>query len=228
MQDALELYKMRDIDYSSFYKKYSSNYKFLGGTLEVDFVAAFLDNIDPRPDIDASDLLSSYRLRLYELIRKYVAKDPHGTWKYLKDLSESYKLGILSDNSCHTKEMWQNVFKDNQLDIFDFFIVSESVGVEKPNMRMFFEIRKHIDCPLEEVYFFGNNLIRDGAAAFYGMHFIHINGFSSPPVHQSHSLFPTKSFLSYNFINHDNLGLFYLASNYISTYNDNMVKSAGN
>ena len=70
MKKALEIHNLhQDYDkYQSFYKNSKSKYKFLGGGLNVEFIASFLENCIPDNDLDAYVFLGDYRQNLYNLI----------------------------------------------------------------------------------------------------------------------------------------------------------------
>ncbi|OLS24707.1 MAG: hypothetical protein HeimC2_21880 [Candidatus Heimdallarchaeota archaeon LC_2] len=203
----MRLHGLGDINYRELYDYFKNILPFVGGALDLSFVSAVLRKINPIPEVDAITILTDYRQSLYDLIKQYILTDPNGTWKYLRDMSDDHHLGILSDNNIETKELWLEVLKETDNDIFDFFIVSEEVGVSKPNLRMFFEIKKQLDPAIrfDEIYYFGDNLIRDGVSAFYGMIFVHVNGFVTPTIQKRQPYRPDKTLISIDFVNHDSL-----------------------
>ena len=64
--------------------------------------------------------------------------------------------------------------------LFDTVVVSERVGIEKPDPRIFREILRRLDIPPEEARsaaLFGDNSIADGACRVEGMRFVLVTGY---------------------------------------------------
>lgn len=72
---------------------------------------------------------------------------------------------------------------------------------------MFFEIKRKLDPSMkfDEMYFFGDNLIRDGVSAFYDMIFVHVYGYVTPTIQKKQPYRPDKPLLSIDYINHDSI-----------------------
>ncbi|MCH8908568.1 MAG: HAD family hydrolase [Candidatus Heimdallarchaeota archaeon] len=123
-------------------------------------------------------LLKLYQSKFGVLLSQFIASDPYGTFNYLKSLSTRFNLGILSDNSVATRDFWQEHLNKNNLDIFDFFIVSEEIGFSKPHQKMFDKLIKLSHLEPAEIIYFGDNLTKDQAVEKYGIKFVHVSGFN--------------------------------------------------
>ena len=87
-----------------------------------------------------------------------------------------YKIAVLSDNSFSAKKLYSNLWKKCGL-IFDAFVVSAEVGVEKPSKKIFQTVLKRLKLKPKNAVYFGNNLKRDVVAKKYGWDFVWIYGF---------------------------------------------------
>jgi putative hydrolase of the HAD superfamily len=82
--------------------------------------------------------------------------DTKQTLKYLKKMG--FKLAIVSNASAEV----ENIFKRTGIDkFFDSIIVSEKVGYEKPDIRIFKKALKELNVLPEEAVFIGDNFIAD-------------------------------------------------------------------
>lgn len=90
----------------------------------------------------------------------------------LKRINEDFgPIGFISDNSIAAKKFYKKLFEDEGLD-YDGFVVSEEVGVKKPDREIFEAfIRERCEEAGSFVYF-GNYVDRDKAAEKEGMHFV--------------------------------------------------------
>ncbi|MCH8907757.1 MAG: HAD family hydrolase [Candidatus Heimdallarchaeota archaeon] len=158
---------------------------FLGtfSTIEaLELMNGMLDS--PITETQIPALLKMFQSKLSIAISQFIPKDPYGTFSYLRSLSKRFRLGILSDNSIVTKLFWQDQLIKHDLDVFDFFIVSEEVGVRKPHKKMFDVVIRVSNLEPEEIVYFGDNLSKDQAAEKFGMKFVHVFGFNPgfPPI----------------------------------------------
>lgn len=85
-------------------------------------------------------------------------------------------IGFISDNSVAAKEFYIDFFKQYNID-YKGFIVSEEVGVEKPNPQIFEEFLNQREEPAERFVYFGNYVDRDKGAEKVGMHFVWVTEF---------------------------------------------------
>lgn len=80
-------------------------------------------------------------------------------------------IGFISDNSIEAKKFYQRLFADKKLS-YNGFIVSEEVGVKKPNKKIFKAFLDERKESAERFVYFGNYVDRDKAAEKVGMNFI--------------------------------------------------------
>jgi len=74
-------------------------------------------------------------------------------------LKSKYKLGVLSDSRSDVAR--SILFKIGVLGFFDVVVVSEDLGVEKPNQLLFKKVVSELRCSPEEVVYVGDRLERD-------------------------------------------------------------------
>lgn len=67
--------------------------------------------------------------------------------------------------------------KTNLRHFFDAIIVSEGIGIEKPDRRIFLEALKQLSAKGEEMVMFGDNQIADGASKNLGIFFVLVTGY---------------------------------------------------
>ena len=81
--------------------------------------------------------------------------------------------GFISDNSLEAKLFYRDLFNVHGID-FRGFVVSEEVGVEKPNAEIFeaFLERRGIDG--DRCVYFGNRADIDSACELVGMDYVHV------------------------------------------------------
>lgn len=96
----------------------------------------------------------------------------HGVFEFLRKTSEKLgPIGFVSDNTIEGKN-WM----EQQLDIhnvpYEGLVVSEEVGVEKPDPKIFKEFLNRRGRPGGDFTYFGNNLNRDPACRRVGMEFV--------------------------------------------------------
>lgn len=93
-------------------------------------------------------------------------------FKFLKQCSEEFgTIGFISDNSLEGKEWFKNLLEENDVP-YDVLLVSDEIGVEKPDPRIFEEFLERRGEPAEKFVYIGNNVERDSAAEKVGMGFI--------------------------------------------------------
>jgi FMN phosphatase YigB (HAD superfamily) len=99
-------------------------------------------------------------------------------------------IGFISDNSIAAKEFYKNLFEDEGLE-YEGFVVSEEVGVKKPNKEIFEAFIEERSEDAERFVYFGNYVDRDKAAEKEGMHFVwddryHVfhSSFDGPTIHK--------------------------------------------
>lgn len=118
-----------------------------------------------------------YWSKLYDFYMKdKKGKQIKAIIKFLRN--QNYKVGLLSDNSFQGKRRSANIWRRIGVK-FDSFVVSEEVGVEKPNRRLFKTILNRLRIKPEKVVYFGNSLKRDAVASKYGWDFVWVFGYAN-------------------------------------------------
>jgi len=77
----------------------------------------------------------------------------------LTKLKSKYKLGVLSDSRSDVAR--SILLKIGVLGFFDVVVVSEDLGVEKPNQLLFKRVLSELRCSPEEVIYVGDSLEKD-------------------------------------------------------------------
>lgn len=115
---------------------------------------------------DAEEITESY----HKKIELYL--EEKGIFTLLEKFNREYGfVGFISDNSLECKYFWEDMLRDKGLN--PRIVVSEQVGVEKPDPHIFDRFLKlsEYDDPEKYVYF-GNSVERDSAAENTGMNFV--------------------------------------------------------
>ncbi len=95
----------------------------------------------------------------------------------LRKISEDFgPIGFISDNTIEGKQWLETQLKAHNVP-FQGFVVSEEVGVEKPDSKIFREFFDYRSEPAERFVYFGNNLNRDPACEKVGMDFVLVKQF---------------------------------------------------
>lgn len=176
------------IDSDHFLNKYFSYHTKFEGSFssisKINGVLKALEIIIKNPD----ELLELFRDMLRQDIRADITNDNNNTWEFLRSIKGKYKLGILSDNSVLVKNEWLQILDLLNTNVFDEFIVSEQIGVEKPDKLMFTSILEEIKSKPENSLYFGDNLYRDSASERIGMKFIYVTGYTLPKNSNYHTI----------------------------------------
>lgn len=109
----------------------------------------------------------------------------------LKKINDEFgPIGFISDNSVAAKKFYKELFRDEGL-AYEGFVVSEEVGVKKPNKEIFDAFVKERSEDSERFVYFGNYVDRDKAAEKEGMYFVwedryHVfnSSFDGPTIHK--------------------------------------------
>lgn len=135
------------------------------------FRAAFaelgMQNADP------AEALERYRL----LVRRHTALDAEirRALSWLRE--QDVRLALLSNERTARVQAWFQATGTRAL--FDVVFVSESEGVEKPDLRYFTAALERIGVAPQELLMFGDNPIADGACKRAGIPFVHVTAFST-------------------------------------------------
>lgn len=119
----------------------------------------------------------------YNNVDPYIFPERYLEWKktYLKQNNifeklrktshELGKIGFISDNSIEAKKFYKKQLKKHNVP-YKGLVVSEEIGVEKPNPQIFKEFLKQRNERPQEFAYFGNYVDRDQAAEKTGMKFV--------------------------------------------------------
>jgi putative hydrolase of the HAD superfamily len=128
-------------------------------------VKAYLD----RHGLDHGDpmrIIEKYKDRE----RRYM--EEHGVFDTLRQISEDLgPIGFVSDNTVEGKRWMKDQLKAHNVP-YEGLVISEEVGVEKPDPKIFKEFLNIRGRPGKDFTYFGNNLNRDPACREVGMEFI--------------------------------------------------------
>ena len=121
--------------------------------------------------ISAEAALNKYREILMQKI--HPDKDVMDTLQLLRQ--KNIRTALLSNESVARVEAYLD--KTNMRVFFDTIIVSEGIGIEKPDLRFFQEALKRLDTNSEETVMFGDNEIADGASKKLGIYFVLVKAY---------------------------------------------------
>lgn len=116
------------------------------------------------------------------IIEKYKDRErrfmeENGVFDSLRKISEEMgPIGFISDNTVEGKRWMRDELEAHNV-TFDGLVVSEEVGVEKPDQRIFRNFLNIRGRPGEDFVYFGNNLNRDPACREVGMDFVLVKNF---------------------------------------------------
>lgn len=95
----------------------------------------------------------------------------------LKKVNKQFgPIGFISDNSIEAKEYYNNLFDRHNLK-YKGFVVSEEVGVKKPDRKIFDAFLEKRQEPASRFTYFGNYVDRDKGATKTGMNFVWVKQF---------------------------------------------------
>jgi putative hydrolase of the HAD superfamily len=121
--------------------------------------------------ISAEKALETYR----NLLMARMEPDPGiaETFMFLRD--KGIRIALLSNE--RTIRVDAYLEKTKLRPFFDAIVVSESIGIEKPDHRIFQEVLTRLDVRGEEVAMFGDNQIADGAGKALGFLFVLVTAY---------------------------------------------------
>ena len=170
-----EVLEDHNFEYSEFMKVFDPEFEpYMGGFLTENALIQFFKMLDWNYD---PSILNKFQDKLRRYHRDIVDRDEYKIWSFLRMIAPHYKLGIFSDNSIITKHEWNTIFKETSNDVFDFFIVSEEILLEKPDLEVFKILIDKTGYLAEEIIYVGDNPRRDAAAIKVGMNFVQVTGF---------------------------------------------------
>lgn len=121
--------------------------------------------------ISASASLKKYRQIVMERIQP--DKDIVDAFRLLKENSKRIVL-MSNERSCRVDAYME---KTKLAPFFDAIIVSEDIGVEKPDLRFFQTALRRFDIDGKEMVMFGDNEVADGACKQLGILFVLVTAY---------------------------------------------------
>jgi putative hydrolase of the HAD superfamily len=121
--------------------------------------------------ISAEAALNRYREILMQKI--HPDKDIVDALRLLRQ--ENIRIALLSNESVARVNAYLD--KTNLRPLFDTIIVSEDIGIEKPDLRFFQEALNRLNIDSQETVMFGDNKIADGACKKLGIFFVLVTAY---------------------------------------------------
>lgn len=107
--------------------------------------------------------------------RRYL--EDNNVFEVLRNISHDYgPIGFISDNSIEGKKWFEKQLISHNVQ-YEGLVVSEEVGVEKPEPKIFEKFLELRDERANRFTYFGNNLNRDIACQKVGMKFVLVDEF---------------------------------------------------
>jgi HAD superfamily hydrolase (TIGR01549 family) len=150
---------------------YGTNKPFISHTFgEAEFFQKTFDELGVKA-ISAEDALKTYR----DLLMARMEPDPGiaETFTFLRD--KGIRIALLSNE--RTIRVNTYLEKTKLGPFFDAIVVSESIGVEKPDHRIFQEVLTRLNVRGDEAAMFGDNQIADGACKALGFLFVLVTAY---------------------------------------------------
>ncbi len=123
--------------------------------------------------ISAATSLKKYREILMEKI--HPDKDIVDAFRLIKE--RNMKIALMSnERSCRVDAYLE---KTKLAPYFDAVIVSEGIGVEKPDLRVFKEALRRLDIEGHQMVLFGDNEVADGACKQLGIFFVLVTAYKN-------------------------------------------------
>lgn len=121
--------------------------------------------------VEPSEVLDEYR----QILMRHASIDPTVEAGLVAVRQAGMKTAILSNESTERVEV---LFRKTGLDRhFDVVVVSETVGVEKPDRKIFDILVERLGVTPHEIALFGDNPIADGACREIGIRFVLVTGY---------------------------------------------------
>ena len=162
-------------DFVSTYQQinYSTNKPFISHTYgELEFFEQTFRELSI-DTVSAENALQKYR----QLLTGKFQTDDHvvEAFRFLKD--NGIRIALLSNERVARVDAYLE--KTGITDFFDAVIVSEAVGVEKPDPRIFIEALTRLHIESHEMVMFGDNEIADGACSQLGIRFVLVTAYKN-------------------------------------------------
>ena len=167
-----ELIRSREDFLTTFLRiNYGTRKPFISHTFgEAEFFQKTFDELGVK-GISAEEALKTYR----NLLLSRIVPDPGiaDTFKFLRD--KGIRIALLSNE--RTIRVDSYLEKTKLGPCFDAIVVSESIGVEKPDHRAFQEVLTRLNIRGDEAAMFGDNQIADGASKELGFLFVLVTAY---------------------------------------------------
>ena len=150
---------------------YGTSKPFISHTFgEAEFFQKTFDELGIKA-ISAEEALKTYR----NLLMARMEPDPGiaETFTFLRD--KGIRIALLSNESAIRVKTYLEKTKLGPF--FDAIVVSESIGVEKPDHRIFQEVLTRLNIRGDEAAMFGDNQIADGASKESGFLFVLVTAY---------------------------------------------------
>jgi len=124
--------------------------------LTIDFFKELFEKMKLKVDVK----LCHYAFLIYRDTLRFLLKPSTDINRLFFDLKEKgYKLGIITDGSLDSA--YEILLRLGIVNFFDTIVVSEEVGVEKPDTKIFHEALRRLKSEPTETIMIGDNLERD-------------------------------------------------------------------
>ena len=124
-------------------------------------------------NISSKQVLQKYRQVLMNKTKP--DSDVIGAFKFLR--GKEIKVALLTNERVDRIEAF--IRKTGLVNLLDGVVISEQVGVEKPNPAIFAEVSEKLGVKCGEIVMFGDNEIADGAAKRLGMKFVLVTAYKN-------------------------------------------------
>jgi putative hydrolase of the HAD superfamily len=150
---------------------YGTSKPFISHTFgEAEFFQKTFDELGVKA-ISAEEALETYR----KLLMARIEPDPGIAEAFTFLRERGIRIALLSNERTVRVDAYMEKTKLGPF--FDAIVVSESIGVEKPDRRIFQEVLTRLNIRGEEAAMFGDNQIADGASKEWGFLFVLVTAY---------------------------------------------------
>lgn len=122
---------------------------------------------------DAKQLVEEYKQKEEQYL------EDNNVFQMLRAVSEELgKVGFVSDNSLKGKDYFRSLLEARSVP-YEGFVVSQEVGVEKPDSKIFRKFLSRRRGRGEDFTYFGNNVTRDIGCRKVGMDFVWVKQYET-------------------------------------------------
>jgi len=141
---------------------------------EEEFFQRTFEELGIIKNVSPKNVLQEYRRLLMN--RTKPQNDVIGAFKFLRE--KGIKVALLTNERVDRIEAF--IQKTGLVNLLDGVVISEQVGLEKPNPAIFTEVSTRLAIKCEEMIMFGDNEIADGGAKRLGMKFVLVTAYKNP------------------------------------------------